>query len=76
MSEPFIAIGADEFGGNLSDTIQCPHCGQRHAIEQSGPSRSYDPDTNTWTEGPAGLLQFYQCGESTYLAGIRGKGLK
>ncbi|MFM2134466.1 MAG: hypothetical protein RL156_1747 [Bacteroidota bacterium] len=75
MSEPFIAIGNDELGGALGDTITCPTCGGEHVIEQSGPSKYLQSD-GTWGVGPAGLMQFYKCGEDTYVAGIGGKRLR
>lgn len=65
------AIGHDELGPPLNDTIKCPHCGADHAIENSEPSRTLHSD-GTESVGPAGLLQFYRCGDKSYLAGIRG----
>jgi hypothetical protein len=62
-----LAIGNDELGGPLGPSVECPHCGQQHAVEDSGPSTSSDG-----TSGPAGLLQFYRCPkvDKTFLCGI------
>lgn len=68
------AIGHDELGPPLNDTIKCPHCGADHAIENSGPSKTISSD-GTVGVGPAGMLQFYRCGENLYLAGIQGRSI-
>lgn len=70
---PYIAVGANELKERLAAEIKCPVCGCMHPVEQSGPSKYYDSETGEWKVGPAGLLQFYCCGEKTYLAGIEGK---
>ena len=57
---PFVAIGADELGGPLDSTVQCERCGETHAVCDSKPP----------------LLQFYRCGDHTYLCGIRGREIK
>ena len=75
MSDPFIAIGNDELGEPLQATIRCGKCGQEHPVENSGPSTTYHAD-GTKSQGESGLLQFYRCGDKTYLAGIRGKELR
>ena len=72
---PFIAVGNDELGKDLGETIKCPRCGADHAVEQSGPSRAYK-STGEVIDGPSGLLQFYRCGEASYLCGINGKAIK
>ena len=75
MTVPFIAVSNDELGKNLGETIKCPHCGSDHAVEQSGPSKTHK-STGEVIEGPSGLLQFYRCGEASYLCGINGKAIK
>lgn len=70
-----IAIGNNELGNPLGKTIKCPHCNKRHQIENSGPSKTYHHD-GTVTEGPSGHLQFYKCGDKTYLAGIEGRAIR
>lgn len=71
---PMLAVRNSQLGEKLHDTIECPHCGVEHNIENSGPSTTIDID-GTVSQGPAGLLQFYKCGKETYLAGIEGKAL-
>ena len=66
---PFIAVGADELGEDLESAIQCPRCMEMHDIEHS---EGTDKDGNRTT----GTLQFYKCGGTTYLAGIKGKAIK
>lgn len=63
---PFVAIGNSELGDPLElrvgETIPCPHdCGSRHEILDAQPS---------------GVLQFYKCGKTTYLIGIKGRKVK
>lgn len=65
-SVPDIAIGNDELGATLGDTIVCPVCGARHPIEHG---------TNPVTGQPSDLLQFYRCGGTSYLAGIGGRAI-
>lgn len=72
----YIAIGNDELGELLGDSIKCHRCWKMHPIEQSLPSRTLDIFTGEWKEGPAGLLQFYKCGDATYIAGVNGRGVK
>lgn len=62
-----LAIGADELGENLGDTIKCPHCKGKHPIEFG---KKRQPD-GTWEESR--LLSFYTCGDKTYLAGVNGR---
>jgi hypothetical protein len=69
---PFIAIGNNELGPPLLDTIKCPICGTDHVIENSGPSTVLHAD-GTESVGESGTLQFYRCGEGVYLAGIEGR---
>ena len=68
----YLAIGADEFGESLGKTIHCRKCGKTHVIEDSGPSTIHHPDGTT-SVGPAGTLQFYRCGNDTFLAGVEGR---
>lgn len=63
----FIAVGADELTQTLGRLITCPSCGEKHEIKCS----SEDPVN----KGKAVKLQFYKCGEKTFLAGINGKRL-
>lgn len=71
----FMAVGSNELGDRLGDTIVCKICGESHPIEQSEPSRVIHSD-GTIETGPPGLLQFYKCGETAYIAGINGLALK
>lgn len=70
----YVAIGADELGEYLGKTIRCTRCGGTHAIEDSAPSTIHHPDGTT-SEGPAGTLQFYRCGDDLFLAGVEGRAL-
>lgn len=54
---PFIAIGNDELGEELGETVDCWVCGARHPVEQSEPP----------------VLSFFRCGDKLYLCGIKGK---
>jgi hypothetical protein len=58
---PYLAIGHGELDGNppVGKTIKCPHCGEEHEVKDSNPPG----------------LQFYNCGEKTYLCGIDGTSL-
>lgn len=64
---PMIAVGADELGEALGDTILCPHCKKTHPITNG---KSKDKDGN-WVEST--FLQAYKCGKKTYLAGMNGR---
>lgn len=68
----YVAIGADELGERLGRTIRCTRCGATHAVEDSGPSTIHHSDGTT-SEGPAGTLQFYRCGDDLFLAGVEGR---
>ena len=59
---PYVAIGNDQLGDNLPPTITCSHCRQQHLIQCSS--------EDTANAGNSVTLQFYKCGEKTYLAGI------
>lgn len=59
---PFAAIGNEQLGSQLPPFIVCPHCHQKHEITCS----SSEPSD----QGNRITLQFYKCGDKTYLAGI------
>ena len=63
---PFLAVGADELGDELPSAIECPMCMGMHDIQNS-------EGTDQTGKKTIGTLQFYKCGDSTYLAGIKGK---
>ena len=63
----YVAVGNDELGDKLGKTINCPSCGGQHDIKCS----SEDPAN----EGRIATLQYYKCGDTTYLAGINGKAM-
>lgn len=65
-----LAIGNDELGEKLGDTIICPKCGEEHPIKFG---KQEMPD-GTWVETK--LLSFYRCGDKSYLAGIKGQRVK
>lgn len=62
-----LAIGNNELGEKLGDTIICPKCGEEHPIE-FGKKQLLD---DTWIETK--ILSFYFCGGKPYLAGIDGQ---
>ena len=71
-SEPFIAIGNDELGDPVGDTIRCDKCGGEHPLEY-GTSRTLQDD-GTWSEPkPSRLIGFYKCGGDTYLGSLNGR---
>lgn len=63
---PFIAVGNDELGEQVGETIICKQCGQHHAIEYG------DKILPDGTKEPTKLLAFYTCGKVTYLCAING----
>lgn len=67
-----LAIGNNELGRVLGESVSCPHCGESHAVENSAPSITYKADGSK-TAGPAGLLQFYRCGDKSYVCGLQGR---
>ena len=69
---PFVAIGNEELGEPVGESITCCACGETHAIEY-GKSRTLRDD-GTWTEyAPSKLLGVYSCGGQTYLASLGGR---
>lgn len=62
---PFVAFGNNELGGPIAkgDLFQCDKCDGQHRIELG---------TNTETGKESDAIQFYKCGNNTYLAGIGG----
>lgn len=57
---PFVAIGNDELGAPLGDTVTCPFCGEEHAVISSD----------------KGSLQFFRHDGALYLCGIGGKAVR
>lgn len=69
---PFVAIGNDELGEPVGESIKCRVCGEQHAIEY-GKIRTLRDD-GTWTEyTPSKVLGFYRCDGRTYLASLDGR---
>ncbi len=58
---PYIAIGNGELEDNppVGKTVTCPQCGEMHDV--------YNSESK--------ILQYYNCGEKTYLCGIDGTSL-
>ena len=76
MSAPFVAVGPENLGKQLSSTVTCPHCGAEHPIESSGPSKRLSAD-GSWEAGPSGLLQFYACPQAgSFLVGIENRRIR
>lgn len=65
---PFIAIGNDELGDFLHTFVNCPHCGEQHEIQCSS--------QDSMNKDKPVTLQFYKCGEKSYLVGINNKEFK
>lgn len=63
----FLAIGNDELGEPLGETMTCPHCGADHAVIHA---ESIDADGNVIGRG---ALAWYKCGDVSYFAGIGGR---
>jgi hypothetical protein len=61
-----LAIGANEQGDFLGREIECPNCGGRHAVEHG---KELNKETGEYEEST--LLQFYKCGDKSYLCGIK-----
>ena len=64
---PFLAIGNDELGGFIGETITCPHCGGAHPVQHS---EALDANGNVIGRGS---LSWYKCGDAAYIAGIDGR---
>ena len=68
---PYLAIGHEELG-EPTEAIDCPHCGQNHAIEY-GTIQTLLPD-DTWSEpAPSKLLGYYKCRGKLYLGTVEGR---
>lgn len=64
---PFLAVGSDELGDPLGETVDCRRCGATHPVEY-GERRLPD---GTWE--PSRTLAFCRCAGVTYLVGINGR---
>ena len=64
---PFLAIGTDELGGAIGETIAFPHCGGAHDVQHS---EAIDANGNVIGRGS---LSWYKCGDTAYIAGIGGR---
>ena len=62
-----LAIGNDELGDPLGDTVTCPECGADHAVIHA---ESIDADGNVIGRGS---LAYYRCGDASYIARIGGR---
>jgi hypothetical protein len=65
------AIGDNELdeAESIGTAIVCPVCRQQHKIEYG------EEVLQDGTTIPSKMLAFYRCGESCYLAGIKGKSI-
>jgi hypothetical protein len=71
----FLAIGNNDLGDPIGETITCPHCGGTHEIEY-GTKKTLQAD-GTWSEAVTSkLLGFYKCGDDLYLASLNGRALE
>lgn len=62
-----LAVGNDELGDDLGETVDCRRCGATHPVE-FGERRLPD---GTWE--PSRTLAFCRCEGVTYLVGINGR---
>jgi len=69
---PFMAVGNEELGDTVGDTIMCPICGEQHEVKSSTgkPIGKVPPNYQPTT------LQFYNCGKKSYLCGIDNRKIK
>lgn len=68
MSEiPFVAIGNDELGELIGETVKCPLCDGEHEV-QYGENIAKDG-----TRTPSKLLGFYRCNGISYLCAVDGR---
>ena len=65
----YLAVGNDELGDEIGDSIKCPHCGKQHLVEY-GQKQLAD---GTWMESRT--LSFYKCGDESYLCAINGRAI-
>jgi len=67
---PFVAFGNDELAGRphvqVGDLVTCTQCGESHQLQAS------EQILVDGTRTPSDLLLFYDCGDSAYLAAIKG----
>jgi hypothetical protein len=68
-------IGNNELKAPLERVTKCHMCGESVRIEDSGPSKVFNWQTQEWEDGPSGTLQFWTCCGKTFLAGIEGKAI-
>lgn len=66
---PYIGFGSEQFYNapvmHDGDIIECPHCGQEHAVAAAYAEGQEPPD--------GFHLFFFHCGDESYLAGVNGK---
>lgn len=67
-----MSIGPDDLGPDLPRMISCEMCGEDHEVHDSTGTTT---DENGNTKTVKGTLQYYNCGDKTYLAGIQGKSI-
>lgn len=74
---PYIAVGNNELEGKPlvfeNDMVVCPHCGKKHKVE-TGTSRKWDDVENKFgPEKKSNALQFFKCGQKSYICGVENK---
>ena len=60
---PFIAIGNDQLGDEVTDTADCPNCGEQHPI-------AYGTDEHG---RPTRTLGFVRCDGRSYIVAVNGR---
>lgn len=67
---PFIAVDASDLGAYLTGTdVHCSKCGGSHTVQ-------YGTTQENGKTVPSKTLGFYKCGDSSYMATIKGKLLR
>jgi len=72
---PFFVVGAHQLQAPLERVTKCHMCGEFVVIQDSGPSKVFNFETEQWEDGPSGTLQFWTCCGKTFLAGVHGKAI-
>ena len=64
---PYVAIGNDELGSPIGETVTCPHCAGMHPVKYG------DQVLPDGRREPSRLLGFYDCGGKTWLCAVDGR---
>lgn len=71
-----LAVGNGELGGPVERRVKCAQCGDFHAVRETERGDKWDSETQTWLIGQGEVrLQFYSCGDQSFLLGINNQAL-